>query len=81
MKSTMLGVQERSRGLVRFAEEAFGMNDHLWMWDYKALEAELQDTGFTDIRRAVYGDSSESAFAAVEDEDRWRDSLGFECTR
>jgi SAM-dependent methyltransferase len=79
MKSTLLGVRERAKGLVGLAKEVFGNSNHLWMWDYKALEAELQDTGFTDIRRAVYGDSPEPAFAAVEDEDRWRDSLGFEC--
>ncbi|CAN5631894.1 hypothetical protein BH09PLA1_BH09PLA1_06330 [soil metagenome] len=54
---------------------------HYWMWDYKALEIELRDAGFVDIRRAAHGDSAEPRFADVEDEARWARSVGVECAR
>lgn len=81
MRKTLLGIIERPRGAIALGEQMMGNSKHLWMWDYKSLAAELHDAGFINIRRAIYGDSSEPAFAAVEDEDRWRDSLGFECNR
>lgn len=36
------------------------------MWDYKALDQELSDAGFTEIRRARFGDSVDSTFSDVE---------------
>jgi SAM-dependent methyltransferase len=76
-----LGTRTRPRGLVAKLNGSIGNSLHLWLWDYKAIEKELADTGFIDIRRAHYADSDHSEFAAVESEERWRGGLGFECRR
>jgi len=80
MRSTYLGVSARSRGLAGLARSFLGNSHHLWMWDYKGINAELANAGFVNIRRAEYRDSSHDEFKAVEDRDRWETSLGFECT-
>jgi hypothetical protein len=51
------------------------------MWDYKNMAQELAEAGFTEIRRAYFGDSGDPAFADVESEHRWRDCLGVQCQR
>lgn len=81
MNSTMLGVTVRKMGVNGVIENSFGNSRHLWMWDFKGLAKELADAGFRDIRRAQFGDNPLPYFAQVEDEDRWRDCLGFECKR
>jgi hypothetical protein len=81
MKATMLGRENRRRGLSAFIREWLGNANHLWMWDYKALAAELEAAGFRGIRRASFGDSAEPAFRLVESADRWNRALGIECTK
>lgn len=81
MNSTLLGAERRPRGLRGLVEEYFGNSRHLWLWDYKAAAAELEEAGFRDIRPAQFGDAAEPAFALVEEADRWQDALGFECRR
>jgi ubiquinone/menaquinone biosynthesis C-methylase UbiE len=81
MNSSLLGVAVRKRGIRGALENAFGNNRHLWMWDFKGLAKELSDAGFHDIRRAQFGDNPAPHFVAVENEERWRDCLGFECRR
>jgi hypothetical protein len=49
------------------------------MWDYKSIEPELEQAGFVGIRRAFLGDSPDSRFREVENEERWGNSLGVEC--
>ncbi|MEQ9459405.1 MAG: methyltransferase domain-containing protein [Phycisphaeraceae bacterium] len=81
MRQALLGVERRPRGLQGFMAVCFGNYRHLWMWDYLALEAELKDAGFTDIRRASLGDSADAKFSTIEHPDRWHDCLGIECRR
>ena len=81
MKATLLGEERGSRGLAALPRALFGRSQHLWMWDYKAMAAELTAAGFVGIRRAGFGDSSEPKFAEVESADRWKDCLGIECRR
>jgi Methyltransferase domain len=81
MEGTMLGIKQRPRGAVGLATAAIGNSHHLWMWDYKALAAELATAGFRDIRPAQFGDSRDPIFAAVEEKVRWDDNLGFECQK
>jgi hypothetical protein len=59
----------------------FGRSAHLWMWDEKSMTRELDDAGFTAIRRAQMGDNPDPQFAAVEDAGRWEKCLGMECRR
>ena len=79
LSETALGRERRSRGLKELASEWLGNSQHLWMWDYKSIRAELENAGFRDIRRAQFGDSMEPMFGEVEELDRWEDCLGVEC--
>ncbi len=81
MAETYLGERDGARGLRSLPKALFGRSQHLWMWDYKNFAKELADVGFTDIRRAYFGDSGDPAFAEVESEHRWRDCLGIQCRR
>lgn len=74
-----LGSVRRARGVSSLARKWLGNSSHLWMWDYKSLSRELATAGFSSIRRAELGDSSDPRFDDVEEESRWTDCLGIEC--
>jgi len=79
MRDSSLGAETRARGLGGLLRHLAGNAAHLWMWDFPALSRQLREVGFTDIRRAAFGDSAEPRFAEVENHDRWADTLGIEC--
>lgn len=79
MRGTGLGRERRTKGLRGLVISSLGNSQHLWMWDYKSLERELQDAGFVSARRAFLGDSSDPMFQQVEDSGRWDGCLGVEC--
>ncbi|HSI36475.1 MAG TPA: methyltransferase domain-containing protein [Tepidisphaeraceae bacterium] len=81
MEDSYLGQRRRPRGLRGMLRGWLGNSAHLWMWDYASMSAALTKAGFTDIRRARFGDSGDPAFAAVEEVGRWGDNLGMECRR
>jgi SAM-dependent methyltransferase len=81
MRETLLGEDKRPRGLMNVMREWVGNSRHRWMWDYPAMEHELRQVGFTDIRRASFGDSGDERFNAVEEERRWEGGLGVDCRR
>ncbi len=81
MTDTGLGALKRDRSLRGFVVSYMGNSKHLWMWDFKSISAELSHAGFTDIRSAAFGDSSDAAFSEVEDKDRWENCLGVECRK
>jgi predicted SAM-dependent methyltransferase len=78
---TFLGRKTRPKGLTAILRDYFGNSHHLWMWDYKALTAELEASGFRDIRRCEFGDSRNPSFHAVENRDRFQWALAIECTK
>jgi len=80
MENTLLGRRTREIGVRGFARSWLGNSQHLWMWDYKALAAELSKAGFNRIRRAHHNDSGLEPFRFVETADRWADALGIECS-
>ena len=41
------------------------------MWDYYTLATELEQAGFVNIRRCVFGDCVDEKFRLVEDEGRF----------
>jgi len=79
MQATGLGEISRIRGIKSMAGEILGNSRHRWMWDYRSLERELQRAGFTHVRRAEFGDSSDARFSDVERQERWENCLGIEC--
>jgi SAM-dependent methyltransferase len=81
MRETSLGHERRAKGLVGVVSAWLGNSQHLWMWDYKSIDLELQNAGFVGIRRAFFGDSSNPIFNDVEDRSRWDGCLGVECKR
>ena len=48
MQESWLGEMNSPRGLRSIPTAVFGRARHLWMWDYKGMEAELADAGFTE---------------------------------
>jgi hypothetical protein len=81
MRESILGSEERRRGLMGLLCSWLGNSRHLWMWDFKALEHELRHAGFNQIRRAHFGDAQDPRFADVEDKGRFESCLAIECKR
>ena len=81
MRESYLGSETRIRGLKGLIRSWVGNSSHLWMWDYEGMSHQLQEFGFTEVRRASFGDSTTGDFSAVEDASRWRDALGIECRK
>ena len=81
MIDTRLGMKRRPRGFGAIMRSWLGGSEHLWMWDYRGMEKELMDAGFTDIRRAAYGDSGVEVFDVAEDSSRWGHNLGIQCLK
>lgn len=81
MQGTLLGIEQRPKTLKGVLYQWLRTSAHFWMWDYKALERELQEAGFVDIRRAQFGDSEDDHFQEVEAENRWENCLGIDCKK
>jgi len=81
LHETSLGEKARHSGVLGLLRTYLGNSKHLWMWDYKSLAKELEESGFLNIRRAEFGDSEEPAFDDVEDKGRWDNCLGIECRK
>jgi SAM-dependent methyltransferase len=81
MMTTSLGVESRSKSVMQILRSTMGNSKHLWMWDFKSIQSELFDTGFREIRRAQFEDSSVGAFKDIEEVSRWLNQLGVECIR
>jgi hypothetical protein len=81
MRETLLGRESRHRGLSGLVRGWLGNAEHLWLWDYPAIEQELKAAGFVEVRRATFHDSGDAAFDAVEDAGRWEGQLGVDCRR
>jgi len=81
MEHSLLGRPNRPKGLSGLVRSWLGNSEHLWMWDFESLSAELANAGFTNIRRAQFGDSGDENFAKVEDVGRWTSALGIQCQR
>lgn len=87
IRATLLGTEERPRGLSSILRSQFGNAAHLWMWDRLSLRKALDDAGFDNIRPSEFNDSSDPRFKEVEDRSRYFDEglgikeLAFEARR
>ena len=79
MTNSHLGIVERPKKLSSKISFLFGNSNHLWMWDFKSLEYELSQCGFSHIRRSEINDSIDKQFNLVESKERWENCLGVEC--
>ena len=78
---TFLGRKTRPKKIMAILRDHFGNSNHLWMWDYKALAAELEAAGFRNIRRCQFGDSTNPVFQTIENPGRFEWALAIECTK
>lgn len=70
MDGCYLGVRRRLI-FIGAARAAFGKSRHLWMYDFAALKALLEQAGFVGIRRCDCGDAVDPMFGIVEEKDRF----------
>ena len=73
MRTTMLGQEQRPRGLKGRIRDSLGNAAHRWMWDEPSMRAALAEAGFTAIRTCAFGDADDPDFKAVEARDRFVD--------
>jgi SAM-dependent methyltransferase len=81
MEDSYLGEKDRPRGPGGFVRSWFGNSRHLWMWDERSLGERLRAHGFTDVRRAAFGDAEDSRFREVEDAGRFAGCLAMQCRK
>lgn len=81
LDSTALGVRSRPRNPLGLARRLFGNSSHQWMWDEVAMAAELEQAGFSAIRRAQLGDSDDPMFGVAENPERFVDACAMEARR
>jgi len=81
MRSTLLGVENRNKGIIGGIKNALGNSKHLWMWDSKTLIWELEKVGFSSIRPCKIGDSKDDNFKFVEEEGRFYNAIALECIK
>ena len=81
INNTLLGTEERPRGLKEFLFSFYGNSRHLWMWDTKSLSRELEKVGFVDIRPCKFNDCPDIMFEQVEDEHRFVNAVAIECRK
>jgi hypothetical protein len=81
MEAAGLGRKNRVAGLLGLITESLSKGAHLWMWDEKAMAAQLARHGFRDIRRAQFGDAEDKRFDEVEDPARFAGCLAMQCRK
>ena len=69
-----LGTRQKPRNVISGLRNLFGKSAHLWMYDFAALKALLEQAGFTSVRRCELGDCRDPMFALVEEKGRFFDA-------
>ena len=65
--------QETAKNVISFVRDYYGNGAHLWMYDFAALKALLEEVGFAGVRRCELGDAGDPMFALVEYQGRFFD--------
>ena len=81
MEVSGLGSVRRPRTFRALLIDWLGNSRHLWLWDERSMSSALTKAGFKQIRRASFGDASDSRFSEVEDVARFEGCLAMECTK
>jgi ubiquinone/menaquinone biosynthesis C-methylase UbiE len=81
IEGTLMGVEERPKGMKAFLSSFLGNSHHLWMWDKYSLSEELQKAGFKEIRSCKFNDSEDTMFKHVEDANRFENAVAIECKK
>lgn len=78
IKNTLLGIEQRERGLKGLLSSFWGNSHHLWMWDTTSLSEELRKAGFVKIRPCRFNDCEDEMFKQVEDAGRFENAVAIE---
>lgn len=81
MEETLLGRQQRVRGIRQLIQTAFGNKEHQYMWDHVSLTHQLQQAGFRQVRRCAFNDAADEMFKRVEEEIRFQNAVALEATK
>jgi len=81
MEETLLGRQQRVRGVRQLIQTAFGNKEHQYMWDHTSLTHQLQQAGFRQVRRCAFNDAADEMFKLVEEEIRFQNAVALEATK
>lgn len=81
LKESLLGLEQKPKGMLRKFISFFGNYHHLWMWDFASINQELHNVGFVNIRRCSPGESKDSMIRLIEDPSRFVKALYFEATK
>ncbi|MGB0629693.1 MAG: methyltransferase domain-containing protein [Alphaproteobacteria bacterium] len=81
IQESCMGVEEPDSRLTSRIRRVLGFAHHYWLFDEQSMRIELEQAGFTGIRRYHYGDSDIPEFAEIEDEGQFTGNLAMECFR
>jgi hypothetical protein len=81
INNTLMGVEQRKRGLKGLISSYYGNSHHLWMWDHQSLGEELKKAGFVEVRNAKFNDSEDAMFKLVEDASRFENAVAIQCRK
>lgn len=81
MEETLLGRQQRQRGIRQLVQSAFGNKEHLYMWDHISLAHQLQKAGFRKVRRCSFNDAADGMFRLVEEKTRFDNAVALEAAK
>ncbi len=81
IRSSLLGIENRPKGLKGLLSSYFGNSHHLWMWDRHSLKAELIKVGFKSVRDCLFNDSKDKQFNLVEDDSRFIGAVALEAIK
>ena len=73
IESCHIGTREIAGGILHLLRSIYGRSQHIWMYDFLALEELLKEAGFVSIRRCDFGDAGDEMFSLVEDVSRFFD--------
>ncbi len=71
LSTSLLGKRRKPRDLVGLIKDHYGNSAHLWMYDFSALKALLEQVGFIAVRRCELGDADDPMFGLVEHRGRF----------
>ena len=77
----LLGLKKRPKGVIEKITYLWSNLHHSWMWDAKSMAKELRNCGFREIHLCKYIDSEDPMFKLVEDADRFKNSVAFDCKK
>ncbi len=81
IKNTLLGIDQRGRGLKGLLSSFWGNSHHLWMWDKNSLSEELKKAGFIQVRSCQFNDCEDEMFKQVEEAKRFENAVAIECRK